>query len=121
MNKAKAFNKKFTNVTYSTDKIYRHIDHTIKDLVTEEILLTTTQVRLTISYSKNNNSAGPAGINIRHLKHLGSLVIKYLTKMYNIAFNTNIILHFWKGVTTISILKPNKDYNISTNHPSILL
>ena len=35
IDKAKAFNKQFTNVTlYSTNKINRHIDHTIKNLTT---------------------------------------------------------------------------------------
>ena len=38
IDKAKAFNKQFTNVTpYGTNKINRHIDHTIKNLPTEEI------------------------------------------------------------------------------------
>ena len=38
--KAKAFNKQFTHVTpYSTNKLNRHIDHTIKNLPTEEIRL----------------------------------------------------------------------------------
>ena len=71
----------------------RHIDHTIKTLSTEEILFTTTQVQLDISYSTNNNSTEFDGINIRHLKHLRPLVIRYLTNMYNIAFNTNTITH----------------------------
>ena len=66
--KAKAFNKQFTHVTpYSTNKINRHIDYTIKNLPTEEIRLTTIQVQLTISNSTNNNSTGPDGTNIRHL------------------------------------------------------
>ena len=41
------------NVTYRTDKINRHIDHKIKKLPTDEILLTATQVRLAISNSTN--------------------------------------------------------------------
>ena len=76
--KVKAFNKQFTNVTlYSTNKINRHIDHIMKTLSTEEIRLTTTEVQLAISNSTNNNSTRPDGINIRHLKHLGPLAIRY--------------------------------------------
>ena len=38
IDKAKAFNKQFTNITpYSTNKINRHIDHIFKNLSTEEI------------------------------------------------------------------------------------
>ena len=115
MNKAKAFNKQFINVTFSTDKINRHIDHKIKNVPTEEILLSTTQVRLALSNSTNNNSIGPDGINIRHLKHLGLFAIKYFTSMYNTALNTNTMPHLGKGATTISISKLNKNHNIGTN------
>ena len=79
-------NKQFTNITpYSTNKINRHIDHTIKTLPIEEIQLTATQVQLAIS---NSNSTRPDGINIKHLKHLkhlGPLAIRYLTNIYKIA------------------------------------
>ena len=123
IDKAKAFYRPFTNVTpYSTNKINRHIDHTLKTLPTEKIRLTTTQVQLAISISTNNNSTGPDGIDIRHLKHLGPLAIKYLTNMYNIALNTNTISHLWKRATIIFIPKPNKDHNIGTNYrPTSLL
>ena len=104
---AKAFNKQITNVTYSTYKINKYTDHKIKNLPTEEILFITTQVQLAISNSKNNNSTGPDDINIRHLKHPGSLTIKYLTNMNKIALNTNTITHLGKGATAISILKSN--------------
>ena len=115
IDKAKAFNKQFTNITlYSTNKINRHIYHTIKTLPTEKIQLTIKQVQLTISNSTNNNSTGPDGINIRHLKHLWPLAIRYLTNMYNIALNT--IPHLWKHATIIPIPKPNKNHNIGTNY-----
>ena len=52
IDKAKAFNKQFSSVTpYSTNKINRHIDHTIKNLPMQEIQLTITQVQLAISNS----------------------------------------------------------------------
>ena len=97
IDKAKAFNKQFTNITpYSTNKINRHIDHTIKNFPTKEIRLTTTQVQLAISNSTNNNSTGPDGINSRaigNLKHLEPLAIRYLTNMYNTSLNINTIPH----------------------------
>ena len=65
-----------------TNQIHRYIDHTIKNLPTEKIGITTTQVQLSISNSMNNNSTGPDGINIRNLKYLGSLVVRDLTNIY---------------------------------------
>ena len=122
INKAKAFNEQFSNITlYSTNKINRHIDHTIKALPTEEIQLITTQVQLAISNTTNNNSTESNGINIRHLKYLGSLAIRYLTNMYNIALNTNTIPHLWKRATIILIPKPNKNHNIGKNYRSTSL
>ena len=50
IDKAKAFNKQFMNITlYNTNKINRHIDHTIKNLPTKELRLIITQVQLVIS------------------------------------------------------------------------
>ena len=122
IDKAKAFDKKFANVTpYSTNKINRHINHTIKTLSTGEIRLTTTQVQLAILNSTNNNFTGPDGINIRHLKHIGPFAIFYLTNMYSTALNTNTIPHLWKRATIIFIPKPNKDHNIGTNYRPISL
>ena len=97
------------------------MDYTIKTLTPEKRSLTTTQVRLAISNSIINNPTGPDDINIRHLKHLGPLVIKYLTNMYNIALNSNTIPHLWKCATIILISKPNKDHNIGTYHRPLSL
>ena len=58
-------------------KIYSHIVHMIKNIPTKEIRLTTTKVQLAIS---NSNSTGSDGLNIRHLKHLDPLTIRYLTE-----------------------------------------
>ena len=68
----------------------------------------------------NNNSTGPDGIN-RHLKHLGPLATGYLTNMYDIALNTNLIPHLRKRATIIPISKPKKDHNIATNYQLITL
>ena len=74
IDKIKVLNKQFMNVTpYSTNKINRHIYHSMKALPTEKIRLTTTQMQLVISKSTNNNSNGPDGINIRHFKLLRDL------------------------------------------------
>ena len=41
--------------------------------------------------------------------------------MYNTALKATTILHLPKSATTISILKPNKDYNIGTSYLAISL
>ena len=99
MNKAKAFNNQFTSITYCRDKINNHIDFGIKNLPTEEILLITPQMQLVISNSTNNNSIGPDGPNIRQLKHLRSLAIKYLTNMYNTALKSQKALTIQGSIT----------------------
>ena len=43
--------------------------------------------------STNNNSTRPDDIDIRHLKHVRPLAIRYLTNMYSTALNTNTIPH----------------------------
>ena len=101
MNKAKTFNRLFPNVTYRANEIDRHVDHKIKKLSTDKILLTTPQMRLAISNSTNNNSNETDSINIRHLKHLGPLAIRYLTSLYKTALNTNTIPHLGKRATII--------------------
>ena len=76
--------------------------------------------RLLIHKENQNNKNGPDG-NIRHLKHPGSLALRYFTNMYKTTLNTNTLLHLGKSVTTISISKPNKDHSIGTNYQSISL
>src|SRR6267154_1662858 len=108
--KAIAFNKQFVNVVkHATKRSNRKIDKHTRALPSTPILITSTQVSEAISHSSNNNSTGPDNINIRHLKHLGPLAIKYLTDIFNLALNRNIIPQIWKLAKIIPILKPNKD------------
>ena len=94
------FNKQFKNtVKHNTHKTNRSIiDRAVHKLPKHTITLTTTQVQEAIQHSKNNNSVGPDNLSIRHLKHIGSLGITFLTSMYTTALNKNIIPHMWKLV-----------------------
>ena len=85
------------------------IDKHTRALPSTPILVASTQVSEAISHSSNNNSTGPDNINIRHLKHLGPLAIRYLTDIFNLALNRNIIPQIWKLAKIIPIPKPNKD------------
>ena len=84
-----AFNKHLTNIVkHKTHTTNRYIDMKTLKLQTTNITLTTTQVQ-TIKQSKNNNSTGPAKVNIRHFKHIGPLGLAYLTDMYNLVAVTD--------------------------------
>src|SRR3989442_14001535 len=90
--KANAFNKQFVNtIKHATKNTNRKIDKHTKALTPTPIQITSMQVSEAINASSNNNSTGPDHINIRHLKHLGPLAIKYLTDLLNLALNLNII------------------------------
>ena len=109
---ANAFNKQFTNTV--KHKTNRHIYS--NTLQISNITLTTIQVQVAIKQSKNNNYTGTDKVNIRHLKNIGPLGLAYLTNMYNISLNNNIIPHTWTLAKIIPIPKPkpNKDMNIGT-------
>ena len=78
-------------------------------------------MQLAISNSTNSNSTGSDGLNIELLKHLGALVIRYFTNVYNTALNTSTIPRLWKRAIIIPISKPNEDYSIGTNYRPISL
>jgi hypothetical protein len=120
---ASSFIQQFTNITnYRSSKSNRKTDRTTKKLEsTEEITITSNQTAHAIKNSKNNNSTGPDNINIKHLKHLGPIAIDYLTCIFNLSVNENIIPQIWKLSKIIPILKPCKDPNNSSSYRPISL
>ena len=107
---ANCFTKHFTNtVKHATHKTNRYTNRATHKIQGYNITLTTTQVQEAIKQSKYNNSQGPDKLNIRHLKHIGSLGLAFLTSMLKTALNTNIIPHRWKLANIVPIPKPNKD------------
>src|SRR6476469_5394183 len=79
------------------------------------------QTTQAIKDTKNNNSTGPNNVNIRHLKHLGPLAINYITEIFNLSLNQNIIPQIWKLAKIIPIPKPNKDPGLETSYRPISL
>ena len=119
---ANFFNKQFTNtVPHTSNKTNRKIDKQVHKLPKTTFILTTSEISAAIRNSKNNNSTGPDGISIRHLKHIGPLGLIYLTNTFNLARNTNTIPHMWKLANIIPILKPDKDHNTGTSFRPISL
>ena len=119
---ANSFNKQFTNtVPHTSNKTNRKIDKQVHKLPKTTFILTTSEISAAIRNSKNNNSTGPDGISIRHLKHIGPLGLTYLTNTFNLALNTNTIPHMWKLANIIPIPKPDKDHNTGTSFRPISL
>ena len=119
---ANSFNKQFTNtVPHTSNKTNRKIDKQVHKLHKTTFILTTSEISAAIRNSKNNNSTGPDGISIRHLKHIGPLGLTYLTNTFNLALNTNTIPHMWKLANIIPIPKPDKDHNTGTSFRPISL
>ena len=119
---ANSFNKQFTNTApHTSNKTNRKIDKQVHKLPKTTFILTTSEISAAIRNSKNNNSTGPDGISIRHLKHIGPLGLTYLTNTFNLALNTNTIPHMWKLANIIPILKPDKDHNTGTSFRPISL
>src|SRR6476469_3267172 len=79
------------------------------------------QTTQAIKDTKNNNSTGPNNVNIRHLKHLGPLAINYVTEIFNLSLNQNIIPQIWKLAKIIPIPKSNKDPGLGTLYRPISL
>jgi reverse transcriptase-like protein/retrotransposon-encoded endonuclease len=120
---SESFNHQFTNITkHESSKSYRKIDKKTRKLTNDKnYRITEIQVKEAIKSSKTNNSTGPDNINIQHLKHLGINAIIYLTKIYNLAIQTNTLPHIWKLAKIIPIPKPHKDLGDSLSYRPISL
>ena len=119
---ANCFTKQFTNtVKHATHKKNRHVNRTTHNIQGYNITLTTSLVQEAIKQSKNNNSQGPAKLNIRHLKHIGPLGLAFLTSMFKTALNKNIIPHIWKLANIVPIPNSNKDTDKGTSYRPISL
>ena len=61
-----------------------------------------------IKASKNLTAAGPTGLTMLHLKHLGVFGIRYLTHLFNLSVQNADIPSIWKSALIVPILKPGK-------------
>ena len=105
----------------NTHKTNRSINRETQNIQGYNITLTTYYVQEAIKQSKNNNSQGPDKLNIRHLKHIGSLGLAFLTSMFKTALNKNIIPHTRKLANIVPTPKPNKDTDKGTSYRPISL
>jgi hypothetical protein len=116
------FNCQFTSVIkHQTDKTNRKINRTVNCLRSDEISITAEEITRAIHSSKNSKSTGPDQVSSYHLKHLGPTAIVYLTKLYNLSLNHNVIPQIWKVAKVVPIPKPGKDLNQGSSYRPISL
>ena len=65
-------------------------------------------VKGAISRSKNSTAAGPNGLTILHLKHLGPVGIRFLTHLFNLSVRGAELPAIWKAAHVVPVLKPGK-------------
>ena len=70
---------------------------------------------------RKQNSQGLDKLNVRHLKHIGSLGLSFPTSMFKTALNLNTIPHTWKLANIVPIPNPNKDTDKGTSYRPISL
>ena len=74
-----------------------------------------------IKASKNSTAAGPNGLTILHLKHLGPNGIRFLTRLFNISVQSAEIPSIWKCANVVPVPKPNKPLDQGTSYRPISL
>src|SRR6476469_7711571 len=98
-------NPSINTVKHATKRANRKINKRTKKLHCKLILISNHQTTQAIKDTKNNDSTRPDNVNIRHLKHPGTLAINYLTEIFNLSLNPSIISQIWKLAKIIPIPK----------------
>ena len=74
-----------------------------------------------IKASKNSPAAGPNGLTMLHMKHLGPLGIRFATHLFNLSVRAADIPSIWKSANVIPVLKPGKPPDEGTSYRPISL
>ena len=122
---ANNFCKQYANVkTFQQDKEARKIHKNMKvnnPLDRNYTPFSSSDTVDAIKASKNSTAAGPNGITMLHLKHLGPLGIRYLTHLFNLSVRAADIPAIWKSALVIPIPKPGKPADQGTSYRPISL
>ena len=122
---ASKFCRQFTST--SAHKTSRHSRRVKKNLKRTHRLdfsfkpFTDELTKKAIEMSSNSSAAGPDGLTMLHLKHLGPLGISYLTELFNLSVACADIPAVWKKANIIPIPKPGKAAGVSTSYRPISL
>ena len=120
-----AFNKQFANVVpHTSDPSARSIKRQLDNahpLNPDASPFSSEIVQGAIRRSGNSRAAGPDGLTILHLKHLGPRGLAYLTHLYNLSYNGADIPAIWKEAIVIPLLKPGKVASMGPSYRPISL
>ena len=115
---------------FTKSKLGRHTSSSETRLVSKEIkrksamselTFTTDQVITKISNCNTTKAFAPDKLSIFHLKHLGPMVIEYLTALFNDCVTSCRNLVIWKSSIGITIPKHGKDTFLGTSYRPISL
>ena len=117
------FNRQYTAVKrHVTSGHFRTITKTIqKRSLADAPQFTPTQVKNVIRKAKNSKAAGPDGITMIHLKHLGPNALDLLTETFNASLRQSKIPQIWKTSIVIPLLKPGKPAEESSSYRPVSL
>ena len=122
---ANAFCKHYVNIkVFKSDRASRARLRNIKinnPLDRNQNPFTTANTVDAIRFSKGSTACGPNNISMVHLKHLGPLGIRYLTKLFNLSVNNAEIPAIWRSADVIPVLKPGKPADQGTSYRPISL
>ena len=120
---ATSFCKQFTTtVPHTSDPAARRVkrqllrDHPINHTLS---IFTTERVVKAIKQSSNSIAAGPDGLTMLHLKHLGPRGLDFLTHIFNLSLQSADIPSIWKRATLIPIPKAGKQRHVETSNRPI--
>ena len=92
-----------------------------RPLVTTASPFTPHLVTQAIRHGGNSRAAGPDGLTILHLKHLGPLATQYLTQLFNLSYSHANIPSIWKTAIVIPLPKPAKSPSLGPSYRPISL
>ena len=122
---AKHFCKQYANVkTFKQSKESRTIYKNLKKdnpLDRSYTPFSESDVVEAIKARKNSTAAGPNGLTILHLKHIGPLGICYLSHLFNLSVAAADIPAIWKCANVIPVPKPGKPADQGTSYRPISL
>jgi len=107
------------------DQVTRHTNNIKNGMITTSNTtkwkkITEKEVKWNIKQLRNS-STGPDNIHNRCLKNYTELLIKHLTKLFNLILNMGYIPNMWKKAYIILLLKPKKDKQQPSSYRPISL
>ena len=120
-----AFNRQFTSIVrHTADPTSRQVKRRLAKLHPLDRAanpFSMQSVVTAIRNSGNSRAAGPDGLTIHQLKHLGPNGIRYLTHLFNLSYNNADIPAIWKTAIIVPILKPGKPADQGSSYRPISL